>query len=121
MFTGSSGGVTERNMAIDVSEEIARKGQVYFIHNRVQNIERVYHHLKTMLPHVRFAVGHGQMDPHELEKVMADFMEARVDCLIATNIVESGLDIPNVNTILVNRADLFGLADLYQLRGRVGD
>lgn len=103
-----------------IEREVARKGQVYFIHNRVQNIENIYHHLKKMLPNVRFAVGHGQMDPKELEKVMEDFMEARVDCLIATNIVESGLDIPNVNTILVNRADLFGLADLYQLRGRVG-
>ncbi len=72
------------------------------------------------MPQVRFGVAHGQMDPKTLESVMSDFMEKKIDCLIATNIIESGIDIPNANTIVVNRADLFGLADLYQLRGRVG-
>lgn len=103
-----------------IEKEISRKGQVYFIHNRVQSIEKVYDHLSRLMPQVRFGIGHGQMDAKALESVMADFMDHRIDCLIATNIVESGIDIPNVNTILVNRADLFGLADLYQLRGRVG-
>lgn len=100
--------------------ELARGGQIYFIHNRVQSIEKVHAHLKELMPQVRFGVGHGQMPPEELEKVMEAFEEKELDCLIATNIIESGIDIPNVNTILVNRADLFGLADLYQLRGRVG-
>jgi transcription-repair coupling factor (superfamily II helicase) len=100
--------------------EVARKGQIYFVHNRVQSIEKVYGHLSGLLPEVRFAVAHGQMSAQALENVMRDFMDHRIDCLIATNIIEAGLDIPNVNTILVNRADLFGLADLYQLRGRVG-
>lgn len=100
--------------------EIKRGGQLYFIHNRVASIAKVYAHLHEMMPHVRFGVAHGQMDPHELEQVMEGFLEHKVDCLVATNIVESGIDIPNVNTIFVNRADLFGLADLYQLRGRVG-
>ncbi len=103
-----------------IEREIARKGQAYFIHNRVASIEKVYHQLQKMMPQIRFGVGHGQMDPEELETVMEKFMNHEIDCLIATNIVESGIDIPNVNTIIVNRADLFGLADLYQLRGRVG-
>lgn len=103
-----------------IQREISRGGQIYFIHNRVKSIEKVLTHLKGLLPQVKFGVAHGQMDPHELEIVMKDFLEKRIDCLLATNIVESGIDIPNVNTIFVNRADLFGLADLYQLRGRVG-
>lgn len=103
-----------------IQREISRGGQIYFIHNRVQSIEKVHEQLSELMPKVRFGVGHGQMHPDELEKVMEDFMEHRIDCLIATNIIESGIDIPNANTILVNRADLFGLADLYQLRGRVG-
>lgn len=100
--------------------ELSRGGQIYFVHNRVQSIEKVYEHLKSLMPQVRFGVAHGQMDPKALEAVMGDFMENKIDCLIATNIIESGIDIPNVNTIMVNRADMFGLADLYQLRGRVG-
>jgi transcription-repair coupling factor (superfamily II helicase) len=100
--------------------ELARNGQIYFIHNRVASIEKVHAHLKELMPQVRFAVAHGQMHADELEMVMEAFEERKVDCLIATSIIESGIDIPNVNTILVNRADLFGLADLYQLRGRVG-
>lgn len=103
-----------------IEREIARGGQVYFVHNRVQSIEKIYGHLKTLLPQARFGAAHGQMPPAGLETVMQDFLEKRIDCLIATNIIESGIDIPNVNTIIVNRADCFGLADLYQLRGRVG-
>lgn len=100
--------------------ELARGGQLYFVHNRVASIEKIHEHLKELMPHVRFGIGHGQMEPEALEQVMEEFLEHRIDCLIATNIIESGIDIPNVNTIIVNRADLFGLADLYQLRGRVG-
>ena len=100
--------------------ELTRKGQIYFVHNRVESIEKIYKHLKNLLPNVSFGVAHGQMEPAALEKVMSDYIDAKLDCLISTNIIESGLDIPNVNTILVNRADTFGLADLYQLRGRVG-
>jgi transcription-repair coupling factor (superfamily II helicase) len=103
-----------------VARELEREGQVYFVHNRVQSIEKIYRHLKETLPAVRFGVAHGQMLPQELESVMQDFLDRKIDCLISTNIIEAGLDIPNVNTIIVNRADLFGLADLYQLRGRVG-
>jgi transcription-repair coupling factor (superfamily II helicase) len=103
-----------------VHKELERKGQIYFIHNRVQDMEKVYLKLKRILPNVRLGVAHGQMPAGALEKVMKEFMEHRLDCLIATNIVESGIDIPNVNTLIVDRADMFGLADLYQLRGRVG-
>ncbi len=103
-----------------IERELERKGQVYFVHNRVESIEKIYIHLKELLPKVSFAVAHGQMDPLSLEKVMESFIDQKVNCLISTNIIESGLDIPNVNTIIVNRADTFGLSDLYQLRGRVG-
>jgi transcription-repair coupling factor (superfamily II helicase) len=101
-------------------KELARDGQIYFVHNRVQSIEKVREHLSEILQGVRFGVAHGQMTAHDLEEVMLDFLDHKIDCLISTNIIEAGLDIPNVNTIIVNRADLFGLADLYQLRGRVG-
>ncbi|HTL48160.1 MAG TPA: transcription-repair coupling factor [Verrucomicrobiae bacterium] len=110
----------ERKITMAVEKELARGGQVYFIHNRVQSIEKISENLREIMPHVRFCVAHGQMPPQELETVMQEFMERRADCLISTNIIESGIDIPNVNTIIVNRADQFGLADLYQLRGRVG-
>jgi len=103
-----------------IERELARGGQIYFIHNRVQSIEKINKRLKELMPHVCFGVAHGQMPPSALEGVMMDFLEKRIDCLICTNIIESGIDIPNVNTIIVNRADHFGLADLYQLRGRVG-
>jgi transcription-repair coupling factor (superfamily II helicase) len=103
-----------------IERELARKGQVYFVHNRVQSIERVHERMREILPGVRFGVMHGQMPVEELETVMKEFLRAKIDCLISTCIVESGIDIPNVNTLLVDRADCFGLADLYQLRGRVG-
>lgn len=110
----------DRKIVEIIRRELAREGQVYFVHNRIASIERVYEHLKTVLPEVRFGVAHGQMPSRALEKIMKDFLQRKIDCLITTNIIESGLDIPNVNTIIVNRADRFGLADLYQLRGRVG-
>ncbi|MBT5873207.1 MAG: hypothetical protein HOH43_07280 [Candidatus Latescibacteria bacterium] len=103
-----------------ILREVDRGGQVFFVHNRVQSIDGMATYLQRLLPQVTFAVGHGQMNERELEGVMVDFMEKRYDCLVSTMIIESGLDIPNVNTIIINRADRFGLAQLYQLRGRVG-
>ena len=100
--------------------EKARKGQIYFVHNRVQSIQKIAKQIEKIAPEISIAAAHGQMRSHDLEKVMDAFLKHKFDCLVSTNIIESGLDIPNVNTILVNRADHFGLADLYQLRGRVG-
>ena len=103
-----------------IVHELARGGQVFFVHNRVQSIERMAEKLRALVPEARVEVGHGQMREHALEKVMLGFLEHEFDVLCCTAIVESGLDIPNANTILINRADTFGLAQLYQLRGRVG-
>lgn len=103
-----------------ILRETDRGGQVYFIHNRVETIESIYLELKTLLPNIRFTIGHGQLPERKLEKVLTDFAEHNFDVLIATTIIESGIDIPNANTILINRADMFGLAQLYQIRGRVG-
>ena len=103
-----------------ILREINRGGQVYFLHNRVHSIERVYHRLDSLVPEARIAIGHGQMNEHELEAVMHTFVAGDIDVLLCTTIIESGLDIPNVNTIIIDRADQFGLAELYQLRGRVG-
>ncbi|MFV0554831.1 MAG: transcription-repair coupling factor [Mangrovibacterium sp.] len=103
-----------------ISYEISRGGQVFFIHNRVQNIYEVETTIKRLVPGVRTAVGHGQMDGQALEGVMLDFINGEYDVLVATTIIESGLDIPNANTIIVNHAENFGLSELHQLRGRVG-
>jgi transcription-repair coupling factor (superfamily II helicase) len=103
-----------------MTRELERKGQVYFLHNRVQTIERVARGLRAMMPGVRFGVAHGQMAAGALEEVMAQFTGGNIDVLVCTTIIESGLDIPNANTIIIDRADRFGLAELYQLRGRVG-
>ena len=103
-----------------VQRELGRGGQVFFIHNQVENIELMARHLRTVVPTARFAVAHGQMHERELEKVMLQFMQREVDVLVCSTIVESGIDIPNANTIIINRADHLGLAQLYQLRGRVG-
>lgn len=103
-----------------IRNELERGGQVYFIHNRIKDIGHISTRLKTLVPEARIAIGHGRMPEHELEKVMLDFIEHKVDILVSTTIVESGLDIPNANTLIVNHAECFGLADLYQLRGRVG-
>jgi transcription-repair coupling factor (superfamily II helicase) len=100
--------------------ELSRGGQVFFVHNRVETIDRVARDLRELVPEARFAVAHGQMHGRALERVMVDFLEKNVDVLVTTAIIESGLDIPNANTILIDRADMFGLAQLYQLRGRVG-
>ncbi|NOY82824.1 MAG: transcription-repair coupling factor [Kiritimatiellaeota bacterium] len=103
-----------------IENEIERNGQVFFLHNRVHSIESVRKRLEALVPDARFGVAHGQMPAHELENVMRRFVLREIDVLICTTIIESGLDIPNANTIIIDRADRFGLADLYQLRGRVG-
>jgi transcription-repair coupling factor (superfamily II helicase) len=100
--------------------ELDRGGQVYYLHNRIESIYGVARALGELVPKARIAVGHGQMAESELEPIMARFVDGEIDVLVATTIIENGIDIPNVNTIVVNDADKFGLAQLYQLRGRVG-
>jgi transcription-repair coupling factor (superfamily II helicase) len=100
--------------------ELERGGQVFFVHNRVQSIERVAAHLRDLVPEAEISIGHGQQPEELLERTMVDFVEGRSDVLVCTTIIESGLDIPNVNTIIIDKADKLGLAQLYQLRGRVG-
>lgn len=103
-----------------IRRELARKGQVYFVYNRVQTIDRMYSELQELVPEARIAIGHGQMDEAVLERVMLDFYNGEYDILLCTTIIETGMDIPNVNTLIVYDADHLGLAQLYQLRGRVG-
>ncbi len=103
-----------------IMNELSRNGQVFFVHNRVQNIGIIAKTIQELVPHARVAIAHGQMPERELESVMLEFVRHKHDILVCTMIIESGLDIPNVNTIMINRADAFGLAQLYQLRGRVG-
>ena len=103
-----------------ILHEIERGGQVYFVHNRVQDIEQVAYELSQLVPEARIAIGHGQMQEKDLENIMLDFLSHEYDILVCTTIIESGLDIPNVNTIIIDEADKLGLSQLYQLRGRVG-
>lgn len=103
-----------------IIRELGRGGQVFFVHNRVHSIEARQAWLQSLVPEARIIIGHGQMDPHKLEQVMVDFTEGRFNVLLSTTIIESGIDIPTANTMLVDHADHFGLAQLYQLRGRVG-
>ena len=103
-----------------IAREVDRGGQVFFVHNRIDTIEAIADHVRRLAPRARVAVGHGQMRERDLEEVMRKFVGGEVDVLVSTMIVESGLDVPNANTMFVNRADHFGLAQLYQLRGRVG-
>ena len=110
----------ERLIRAAIDRELERQGQVFFLHNRVATIERVRDRIADLCPSARIEIGHGQMDADELEDVMARFIAGKIDVLVCTTIIESGLDIPNANTIIIDRADQFGLADLYQLRGRVG-
>ena len=110
----------ERVIRDAIQREINRGGQVFFLHNRVMTIQPMADRLKRLLPHARIVVGHGQMDSDELEEVMTKFVNGEADVLLSTTIIESGLDIPNANTIIIDHADRFGLSDLYQLRGRVG-
>ena len=110
----------DRQVSAAIHRELIRDGQVFFIHNRVESIDRVAGRLRDLVPEARVAVAHGQMNEHELERIVLDFWERRIDVLVATTIVENGIDIPNANTLIVDRADALGLAQLHQLRGRVG-
>jgi transcription-repair coupling factor (superfamily II helicase) len=110
----------ERLIRASIERELSRGGQVYFLHNRVQSIQRVRDRIAELVPNAKVEFGHGQMDEDELESIMMRFVQGDIDVLVATTIIESGLDIPRANTIIIDRADRFGLADLYQLRGRVG-
>lgn len=110
----------EELIAEAVLRELNRGGQVFFVHNRIHNIQQIAEQLQKIVPHARIGVAHGQMKESELEDHMIEFVKGGYDILVSTTIVESGIDIPNANTILINRADAFGLAQLYQLRGRVG-
>ena len=103
-----------------IKREITREGQVFFLHNRIASLDDILQTLRDLVPSARIVFAHGQLPPRELEKIMMDFMQKEVDVLISTTIIGSGLDISNANTIIINRADMFGLSDLYQLRGRVG-
>jgi len=110
----------EKLIQSSIEQELDRGGQVYFVHNRVESIWEIAAKLQELVPRARIVVGHGQMSEGELEKVMLKFMHHEADILVATTIIENGLDIPLCNTIVINRADRFGLSELYQLRGRVG-
>jgi transcription-repair coupling factor (superfamily II helicase) len=113
-------GYDERIIRDAINRELDRQGQIYFLHNRVQSIEKMRDKIAELCPRARVEFGHGQMSADELESVMERFVAGKIDVLVCTTIIESGLDIPNANTIVIDRADRFGLADLYQLRGRVG-
>ncbi|GAA4565948.1 transcription-repair coupling factor [Planotetraspora kaengkrachanensis] len=110
----------EKQIAAAIRRELMRDGQTFFVHNRVRSIDRVAARLHELVPEARIAVAHGQMNEHQLEKIMVDFWERNFDVLVCTTIVESGLDVPNANTLIVDRADNYGLSQLHQLRGRVG-
>lgn len=113
-------GFNEETIRDAVQYEISRGGQVFFIHNRIENIKEVAGMIQRLCPDVKVGIGHGQMDGPKLERLMMDFIEGEFDLLVSTTIIESGLDIPNANTIIINNAQNFGLSDLHQMRGRVG-
>jgi transcription-repair coupling factor (superfamily II helicase) len=114
------GAFDEKLVRQAILREIERGGQVFYVHNRVRTIDRAREHLEDNVPEARTVLGHGQMDERSLERVMVEFAHGEYDVLVSTSIIESGIDIPNANTLIVDRADWFGLAQLYQLRGRVG-
>jgi transcription-repair coupling factor (superfamily II helicase) len=114
------GAYEDRTVTAAIRRELLREGQVFFIHNRVQSIEKAATHIRELVPEARVATAHGQMGEHQLEQVMLDFWEKRFDVLVCTTIVESGLDVSNANTMIIERADTLGLSQLHQLRGRVG-
>ncbi|MEI2714463.1 MAG: transcription-repair coupling factor [Nocardioides sp.] len=114
------GSYEDRQVTAAIRRELLRDGQVFFIHNRVQSIEKAAAKIRELVPEARVATGHGQMSEHQLEQVMLDFWEKRFDVLVCTTIVESGLDVSNANTMIIERADMLGLSQLHQLRGRVG-
>jgi transcription-repair coupling factor (superfamily II helicase) len=114
------GAYEDRQVTAAIRRELLREGQVFYIHNRVQSIEKAAAHIRELVPEARVTTAHGQMGEHQLEQVMVDFWEKRFDVLVCTTIVESGLDVPNANTLVIERADMLGLSQLHQLRGRVG-
>jgi len=114
------GAYDDRQIVAAIRRELLREGQVFYIHNRVQSIDRAVAHLRELVPEARIAPAHGQMGEHRLEEVMVDFWDKRFDVLVCTTIVESGLDVSNANTMIIERADALGLSQLHQLRGRVG-
>jgi transcription-repair coupling factor (superfamily II helicase) len=114
------GAYEDRQVVAAIRRELLREGQVFYIHNRVQSIEKAAAHIRQLVPEARVATAHGQMAEHQLERVMVDFWEKRFDVLVCTTIVESGLDVSNANTMVIERADVLGLSQLHQLRGRVG-
>ena len=114
------GGYSEKQVAAAIRRELLREGQVFFIHNRVASIEKVAKDLAELVPEARIAVAHGQMGEHALEQVVVDFWERKFDVLVSTTIIETGIDIPNANTLIIDRAENFGLSQLHQIRGRVG-
>ena len=114
------GGYDEKQVIAAIRRELLREGQVFFVHNKVSSIEKVASRVRELVPEARVATAHGQMNEHRLEQVVVDFWEKRFDVLVCTTIVETGLDISNANTLIVDRADLLGLSQLHQLRGRVG-
>jgi transcription-repair coupling factor (superfamily II helicase) len=109
-----------KQVAAAIRRELLRDGQVFYVHNRVSSIQQAATKLQSLVPEARIAVAHGQMNEHQLEQIIIDFWEKKFDVLVSTTIVESGLDIPNANTLIIERADAFGLSQLHQLRGRVG-
>ena len=114
------GSRSDKQIAAAIRRELLREGQVFYVHNRVQSIQRVAAQLAELVPEARIAVAHGQMGEHALEEVVDGFWERRYDVLVSTTIIETGLDISNANTIIIDRADKYGLSQLHQLRGRVG-
>jgi transcription-repair coupling factor (superfamily II helicase) len=116
----SVGPYDEKQIAAAIRRELLRDGQAFFVHNRVSSINKVAARIAELVPEARVGVGHGQMNEHTLEKIMGQFVDREFDVLVATTIIESGLDIPNANTLIVDRADVYGLPALHQLRGRVG-
>jgi len=114
------GGYDDRQIAAAIRRELLREGQVFFVHNRVASIDRAAAKLRDLVPEARISIAHGQMNERALEQIILDFWEGNIDVLVCTTIVESGIDIPNANTLIVDRADTFGLSQLHQLRGRVG-
>ena len=113
-------GFNEETLRDAIQYEVSRGGQIFFIHNRIENIKEVAGMIQRLCPDVKVGVGHGQMEGAKLERLMLDFIEGEFDLLVSTTIIESGLDIPNANTIIINKAQNFGLSDLHQMRGRVG-
>ncbi|MCE4025654.1 MULTISPECIES: transcription-repair coupling factor [unclassified Microbacterium] len=111
---------SDKQVAAAIRREILREGQIFYVHNRVQSIQRIASELAELVPEARIAVAHGQMGEHQLEQVVDDFWERKFDVLVSTTIIETGLDISNANTIIIDRADRYGLSQLHQLRGRVG-